>query len=271
MTATGPPLGKNSDYPRSYAPDVLYPISRSDGRGGKLEGTLPLRGVDIWNAWELTWLGPGNKPYAATAEFIVPADSPSLIESKSLKLYLNSFAMTRFEDVDAVTNTLENDLSQCTGGPVGVRVESTTQAVEPAIAVMSGLCIDSLDVDCDYRAVDPDVLRADGSNIVDEYLHTHLLRSLCPVTGQPDIGSLQVHYQGPRISAESLLRFVVSFREHSDFHETCVERIFIDIEERCRTYKLSVYARYQRRGGIDINPFRSNFEDCPENLRLWRQ
>lgn len=271
MTATGPPLGENSDYPRSYAPDVLYPVPRSEGRGDKREGTLPFRGVDIWNAWELTWLGAGNKPNAATAEFMVPADTPNLIESKSLKLYLNSFAMTRFDDDSEVAAALENDLSQCAGGPVAVRVDLAANNAELPIAALSGLCLDSITVDCNTWDVDAGTLRADDSNIVDETLHTHLLRSLCPVTGQPDIGSLQLHYQGPRINAESMLRYVVSFREHCDFHEACIERIFVDIEEQCRTNKLSVYARYQRRGGIDINPFRSNFEDCPGNLRLWRQ
>lgn len=271
MTDSKLPLGNDSDYPRLYAPDVLFPIARSDSRASLPPHTAPFHGVDVWNAWELTWLGPGNRPSVATAEFVVPADSPNLIESKSLKLYLNSFAMTRFGDQSAVAKTIAADLSACAGGPVDVRVDVSTEARDLTIAALEGQSLDLHVVRCDNWDVDATVLRADDSRVVEESLHTHLLRSLCPVTGQPDIGSLQVRYRGAKIDAASLLQYVISFREHNDFHEACIERMFVDIQQRCRSEKLSIYGRYQRRGGIDINPFRSNFEACPGNLRLWRQ
>lgn len=271
MTDSRLPLGKDSDYPRAYAPEVLYVIARTDSRKNFAPGTAAFRGVDVWNAWELTWLAPSGRPSVATAEIIVPADTPNLIESKSLKLYLNSFAMTRFDDQMAVEAALGNDLSTCAGGAVSVRVDSVPAHGESAVAELSGTSLDNCEIHCDSWQVNAGLLQADDSTTVEESLHTHLLRSLCPVTGQPDIGSLQIHYRGPKIDTASLLRYIVSFREHDDFHEACIERMFVDIHERCRCEKLSVYARYQRRGGIDINPFRSNFEDCPGNLRLWRQ
>lgn len=271
MPDTHSPLGDDSVSLPRYAPEVLFPIARADSRNTLAPDAAAFHGIDIWNAWELTWLGPGNKPRIATAEFVVPADTPNLIESKSLKLYLNSFAMTRFEDYAEVTAALCHDLSGCAGGSVSVSVKPDVLADKAAPAALSGQCLDALQVECHRFDVDADALSADDSSVVEETLHTHLLRSLCPVTAQPDLGSVQVHYRGARIDAASLLRYIVSFREHNDYHEACVERMFTDIQEHCRCEQLSVYARFQRRGGIDINPFRSNFEDCPGNLRLWRQ
>lgn len=272
MTNPRLPSGKDSAAAHRYAPGLLFSIARSDSRAGIGIGTeLPFRGTDIWNAWELTWLGAGDRPSVATAEIRVPADSPQLIESKSLKLYLNSFAMSRFDTAGIVADTIAADLADAAGAPVDVRVELLAESEHRSVARLAGRCLDGLSVTCCNWEVDAGLLQADDTDIVNEALHTHLLRSLCPVTSQPDTGSLQICYRGPRITPESLLQYVVSFRQHQDFHEACVERMFIDIMQRCKTDRLSIYARYQRRGGIDINPFRSNHEDCPGNLRLWRQ
>lgn len=267
MTDTRLPLGRESDYPTQYSPEQLFPIARADARESNgIAVPLPFKGEDIWNAWELTWLAAGGRPVVATAEIRVPCESPQLIESKSLKLYLNSFAMTTFSDEDSVRDSIARDLSVCAGAEVHVRLNP-----DSSLATLDGRCIDELEADCAASDVDATLLNADASDVVNESLHTHLLRSLCPVTNQPDSGSLQVTYSGPRIEPESLLRYVVSFRAHNDFHEACVERIFLDIKERCSPTQLSVYARYQRRGGIDINPFRSDFEDSADNRRLSRQ
>ena len=260
------PLGRETDHPQNYAPEVLFPIARAESRGSLgIAEPLPFSGTDIWNAWELTWLGPGGLPRVATAEIRVPAESPNIVESKSLKLYLGSFAMSEFDD-DAVCAAIERDLSAVTGANVEVALDADVAVVEPG-----GACIDSADATCTATEVDASLLEADDGAIVDECLHTHLLRSLCPVTSQPDLGSLIVSYAGPRIDRAALLRYVVSFRQHQDFHEACVERIFVDILERCRPTRLSIHARYQRRGGIDINPFRSSRDERPANTRLWRQ
>ena len=261
------PLGRETDYPQNYAPEALCPVPRAASREPLgITEPLPFSGEDTWNAWDLTWLGRGGLPRVATAEFRVPADSPNIVESKSLKLYLGSFAMSTFADDAAVREAIERDLGTCTGSRVGVRLNP-----DPAIAALGGDCIDALDVACPSFEVDPGLLSSDAAALVEERLHTHLLRSLCPVTGQPDIGSLEIAYAGPRIDRASLLRYVVSFRRHQDFHEACVERMFVDLLERCGATRLSVHALYQRRGGIDINPFRSNFEAAPRRLRLWRQ
>lgn len=267
MTATNLPLGKNTDYPQNYSPEVLCSIARRDSRDrlGLVE-PLPFTGADIWNAWELTWLGPTGLPRVATVRCEVPATSPTLIESKSLKLYLGSFAMTRFAAPADVASAIEADLSEHAGTPVGV-----TMNPDCAIAAPEGRNIDALDVECASHEVDPGLLAADRDDPVAETLNTHLLRSLCPVTGQPDIGSLIVGYTGPRIDAAALLRYVVSYRQHEDFHEACVERMFADILHRCRPDELTVCARYQRRGGIDINPFRTNAGATSRDRRLWRQ
>ena len=261
------PLGRDTDYPQTYAPDVLFPIARDSSRKTLgVAAPLPFAGVDIWNAWELTWLTPGGLPRVAVAEIRVPAESPHLVESKSLKLYLGSFAMSEFADNDAVRTAIAKDLSAITGSTVEVSLDP-----DVAITEAQGECIDTSELTCSARDIDASLLAADDGDIVDESLHTHLLRSLCPVTNQPDLGSLIVSYIGPRIDRNALLRYVVSFRQHQDFHEACVERMFVDILERCRPTRLSIHARYQRRGGIDINPFRSSRDERPANVRLWRQ
>ena len=272
MNAKNLPLGRDTDYPQKYAPALLCPISRAESRAPLgLAEPLPFAGCDIWCAWELTWLGPGDLPRVATAEIRVPADSPNIVESKSLKLYLGSFAMSRCASESAVTTTITDDLAACVGAPVTVRLSPVAHADDQRIAQMAGTCLDEATVSCTDWEVNPDLLSADASRVVTESLHTHLLRSLCPVTSQPDIGSLQISYTGPAIDRAGLLRYIVSFREHNDFHEACIERMFVDLAERCGCEALTLHARYQRRGGIDINPFRSNSGEVPADLRLWRQ
>lgn len=266
------PLGRDTDYPDKYSPQVLCPISRADSREPLgLSAELPFRGVDIWNAWELTWLGEGDRPAVATAEIHVPVDSPAIFESKSLKLYLNSFAMSRFPSSADVAGTIAKDLSACVGSRTDVKVLPVVSTEARRVSRLAGTCLDSMAVTCTNWDVNADLLLADRHATVEEDLHTHLLRSLCPVTSQPDIGSLQISYRGPKIDQASLLRYVVSYRQHNDFHEACVERMFVDLMARCSPEKLSIHARYQRRGGIDINPYRSNTAERPLNLRLWRQ
>lgn len=264
MKHTKLPLGRETDFPQKYSPEVLCPIARTGDRE-------QFRGVDIWNAWELTWLGRGGLPRVATAEIHVPADSPNIVESKSVKLYLNSYSMSPFESETAVAETIARDLESCVGAPVKVRVLPVADTEGRHVARLAGACLDDLGVTCTDWDVNADLLRSDPSNVVAEDVHTHLLRSLCPVTAQPDIGSVQISYRGPQIDHEGLLRYIVSFREHNDFHEACIERMFVDLMERCGCEELTVQARYQRRGGIDINPFRTNGREKPLNLRLWRQ
>lgn len=266
------PLGKPTDYVGHYAPELLHPVARRESRSALgLDAALPFTGVDIWNAWELTWLDALGKPKVGMAVIRVPADSTNIVESKSLKLYLNSFAMTKFANENDVAGTIRKDLSDCVEAEVTVQLRRAESTDGRAVARLPGECLDDMPLDCDVYEVDPKPLRADSSKIVREDLYSHLLRSLCPVTNQPDTGSVLITYKGPRIERESLLRYIVSYREHNDFHENCVEQMFVDIRERCEPEQLSVYARYQRRGGIDINPFRSNFESNPPNARLWRQ
>jgi len=266
------PLGRATSYPDQYSPELLYAIARTDSRAALgLGDELPFHGCDIWNAWELTWLDTGGLPHTATAEFSVPASSPNMIESKSLKLYLGSFAMSRYDSTADITAAITADLSAVVGTDVKVHVHPLSSTDAATVARLAGHRLDSLTVDCETYEVDPTLLSADENDVVSEDLKSHLLRSLCPVTNQSDSGSVMISYKGPRINRERLLRYIVSYRQHKDFHEGCVERMFVDILARCRPEKLSVYARYQRRGGIDINPFRSNFESSPPNSRLWRQ
>ncbi|MGB5511773.1 MAG: NADPH-dependent 7-cyano-7-deazaguanine reductase QueF [Woeseiaceae bacterium] len=265
-------LGRVTDCPDSYAPEVLDAIPRARHREQLgITAELPFAGADVWNAWELTWLGDGRRPAAATARIVVPVNSPNIIESKSLKLYLNSFAMTEFASAKDVEQSIGDDLSRCVGSPVDVRLAAVSSTEARTVARLAGRCLDDLDVDCADWEVNAGLLRADSDNIVTADLHTHLLRSLCPVTAQPDTGSLQISYRGPTIDAAGLLRYIVSYRQHSDFHESCIERMFIDIRERCQPLDLTLHARYQRRGGIDINPYRSTSAQKPRDLRLWRQ
>lgn len=275
MTSSDLPLGRAVDYPRHYDPTLLFPIPRALGRanlgldqearpledlpfeglpfeGLPLEG-LPFEGMDRWHAYELGWLDLRGKPRVATATITVPATSPNLVESKSLKLYLNSLNATRFDSPESVRGRIADDLSRAAGAPVDVAFGL------PPIGAAFGdaIAIDALELDFDaYDAPDPSFL-AVADDIAAETLSSELLKSNCPVTGQPDWASVRIAYRGPRIDRGGLLRYLVSFREHAEFHEQCVERIFIDLLSRCRPQTLSVEARYTRRGGLDINPWRT--------------
>jgi len=271
MTSTTP-LGKGSAYPDAYAREVLCRVPRGENRRKLgIDDGLPFHGKDIWNAYELTWLDRTGKPEVAVAAIEVPADSQHLVESKSLKLYLNSLAMERFDSADGVAALVSRDLSEVTGSDVTVRLMSPPAVNTEGIRVLPGSCVDGLEVSCDSREVDSSLLGCVRGVPVREELHSHLLRSRCPVTGQPDFGSVLVRYRGMPIDRAGLLRYVVSYRNHCDFHESCIERIFVDLKKRCAPEELTVYGRFNRRGGLDINPFRSDFDDAPDNPRLWRQ
>ena len=268
------PLGKPTVYAESYDPQLLCPFPRGPKRAELgLTGPLPFSGVDLWNAYELSWLAPGGKPVVAMAEFRFPCTSPFLIESKSFKLYLNSLNQTAFADHAAVAATMTRDLSMAGGAPVAVRLLPLGAVTGTAIAELPGRCLDDLEIAIDRYAYAPELLdgAAAAGTVVEETLHSHLLKSNCLVTRQPDWASVLVRYRGPRIDPAALLRYLVSFRQHSEFHEHCVERIFVDLLAHCHPERLTVYARYTRRGGLDINPFRSNFESELPNWRLARQ
>lgn len=266
------PLGKSTHYGAEYDPGLLFAVPRIEARQGlELTGELPFSGVDIWNAWELTWLDATGKPVVATAELRVSANSPNIVESKSLKLYLNSLAMTRFPGVTAVEDLLGTDLTRTAGATVQVDVCEGAKWPECHIQAMPGTCIDDLELDYLSSAVDADLLQVGTLQMAQTELHSNILRSNCPVTNQPDSGSLLVRYRGREILPHSLLAYIASYRQHNGFHEACVENIFVDILRRCEPASLTVYAQYNRRGGLDINPFRSNFQGDPVFERRWRQ
>jgi len=268
------PLGKSSEYVSTYAPELLFPISRTTkwAELGLTAQTLPYQGVDLWNCYELSWLTASGKPVVAIGEFAIPAQSPNIIESKSFKLYLNSLNQTAFDSAEAVRAVMERDLSAAAGAPVSVRVRGLDEVAGEGVAVIEGTCVDDLDVAVEsYDHPRPELLRCDDTRRVDEVLYSHLLKSNCPVTGQPDWGTLVVEYSGPALDAASLLAYVVSFRQHQDFHEQCVERIYLDLQRLLQPTRLTVYARYVRRGGLDINPYRSSEAVQPDNRRLVRQ
>ena len=253
------PLGKAVAYAEHYDPALLFPIPRQGKRDeiGIAEGSLPFVGEDIWNAYELSWLDPRGKPVVALAHFIVPATSPNLIESKSLKLYLNSFNQTRLAGVDELVATLTRDLSAAAGAPVLVHVAPLSTRPQRPMGYPKGILLDGLEIDVDLYTPEPALLSADTSRApVTETLYSHLLKSNCLVTGQPDWAMLVVRYTGAPIDREGLLRYIISFRQHNEFHEQCVERVFVDILRQCQPSALSVFARYTRRGGLDINPYR---------------
>ena len=263
-----------SGRPDEYSPDLLQSIPRAEGRGRLgITGTLPFAGEDIWNAYELSWLGTDGKPVAATGEFRIPADSPNIIESKSLKLYLNSLNGSRYESPESVRGTIAADLGRVCGAEAQVRLHTSASAVPPAQGEPVGDCIDTEALEKPVYDLDPSLLRdsVDSESRVAETLHSNLLKTNCPVTGQPDWATVMIRYRGPGIRHGALLAYLISYRNHTEFHEQCVERMFVDIERFCRPLALSVYARYLRRGGLDINPFRSNFETPPPNVRLMRQ
>jgi len=266
------PLGRESAYPQRYDATLLYPIPRAANRAplGIEAGALPFVGEDEWHAFEVSWLNARGKPVVAVARFRLPADSPNLIESKSWKLYLNGFNQTRFASREAVIETLVRDLAAAADAPVTVELfDVDDEALMPRR--LPGDCLDELDIEVDRYTPGAELL-AVGEEVVEETLHSHLLKSNCPVTGQPDWGSVLIRYRGPRIDREGLLRYLIGYRQHQDFHEHCVEHIFVDLMARCRPERLLVLARYVRRGGLDISPWRATpGERPPEPLRLARQ
>lgn len=265
------PLGRKSEYTSTYTPSLLCPIPRWDSRE-MLEwdgDEMPFRGIDIWNCYELTWLDMKGKPLAAVLEIQVPFNSRNIVESKSLKLYLASFAQTKVRSRQEVQRMIENDLSGCAGGPVMVSLHDARSG--QALTDLPGESLDNLDVECDAYQPDPELLKLDRNLPVKGVVHSHLLHSNCPVTGQPDHASVMIRWNGAAIDTRSLLKYIVSYRQHKGFHEQIVEQMFVDIMRTCEPQSLTIYARFTRRGGIDINPFRSNSEDPLPNWRMWRQ
>ena len=268
------PLGKITEYRSHYAPELLYPIPRQLKRDelGLRDDALPFVGEDLWNAYEISWLNPRGKPVVALGQFRVPADSPNLIESKSFKLYLNSFNQTTCAGVEDVASRLTRDLSHAAGRPVQVTLSDLATRPQPAVAYPEGILLDEQDIACDDYQPAPELLTTGDGPVVVETLYSHLLKSNCLVTGQPDWGMVVIRYRGRPVDRAGLLRYIVSYRAHNEFHEQCVERIFTDLLARCAPESLAVYARYTRRGGLDINPFRSTGEfQPPANIREVRQ
>lgn len=273
-------LGKTVGYADQYDASLLYPLPRAAQRAEiGITGQPTFLGADVWTAYELSWLNLRGKPQVAMARFIVPCESSHLVESKSLKLYLNSLNNTRFASADEVKKTLQHDLSAAVwhGGvvqsSVGVQLLLPEQFGAEKIQELQGVNLDRLDLDCTHYQPAPELLTAaQGEQPVTETLISHLLKSNCLVTGQPDWGSVSISYSGPQIEQAGLLQYIVSFRNHNEFHEHCVERIYMDIMQRCQPTKLCVHARYTRRGGVDINPWRSSHPQAmPPQIRTARQ
>lgn len=267
------PLGQAVDYACVYDPGLLFPISRAEGRDELgLHASLPFTGCDVWNAWEVSWLEPGGKPRVACARLRLPMASPNLIESKSLKLYLNGFNQEHFAHPDELAQVMARDLSAAAGARVSVEL-TLPEAGDLPVQAPPGECLDGIDLEIQHYQAAPQLLRPDARRgNVEESVHSHLLRSLCPVTGQPDWGTLAVSYSGPAMDHAALLSYIISFRQHQDYHEHCVERMFVEIQQACAPARLTVEARYLRRGGLDINPFRSSEPDAsPAPGRWYRQ
>jgi 7-cyano-7-deazaguanine reductase len=283
-------LGKSSAYVDQYDASLLFPIPRADKRREiGIAGAPSFFGADLWTAFELSWLNLRGKPQVAIAHITVPCDSINIVESKSFKLYLNSFNNTKFADAAAVTASMKADLNAAVWQQVGAAIgDQTASPVQSSIGVkillpemfdrepvheLDGLNLDRLDIECSRYTPAPDLLTAAFDEApVNEVFTSNLLKSNCLVTGQPDWGSLCISYEGPQIDQGGLLQYIVSFRNHNEFHEQCVERIFMDLWTHCKPIKLSVYARYTRRGGLDINPFRTSYPQAvPQNIRTARQ
>ncbi|HSI52345.1 MAG TPA: NADPH-dependent 7-cyano-7-deazaguanine reductase QueF [Ramlibacter sp.] len=273
-------LGKPAPYVDHYDASLLYPISRQPKRAELgLHGAVPFFGADLWTAFELSWLTPRGKPQVAIAHVTVPCETPNIVESKSFKLYLNSFTNTSFASSDEVRDRIRADVAEAAwrgataSSSVGVRILMPDQFDREPVHELDGVNLDRLDIECTQYTPAPELLTAAfDEKPVDEVLTSNLLKSNCLVTGQPDWGSVQIRYSGPQIDQGALLRYLVSFRNHNEFHEQCVERIFMDLWNRCKPVKLAVYARYTRRGGLDINPFRTSHPMAiPANVRTARQ
>ncbi|APS29046.1 NADPH-dependent 7-cyano-7-deazaguanine reductase QueF [Pectobacterium brasiliense] len=272
---SGLTLGKPTPYHDRYDAALLQPVPRSLNRDplGIYPDSLPFHGADIWTLYELSWLNNRGVPQVAVGEMHLNAESLNLIESKSFKLYLNSFNQTAFDSWESVRATLAKDLAHCAQGDVSITLFKLSELEGQPIAGFTGECIDDQDIQIDSYDFNADYLATNEQDapVVEETLVSHLLKSNCLITHQPDWGSVQIQYCGKRINREALLRYIVSFRHHNEFHEQCVERIFNDIMRYYQPEKLSVYARYTRRGGLDINPWRSNTPFNAPNGRLPRQ
>ncbi|EER46911.1 7-cyano-7-deazaguanine reductase [Actinobacillus minor NM305] len=267
-------LGQKTEYKSEYDPSLLQPVPRKLNRDGLGITDVQLfnQGADIWTCYELSWLNLNGLPQVAIADVAVDFQSENLIESKSFKLYLNSFNQSKFASVEQVEQVLARDLSLCASGQVSVKVRKLSEYTQQPIVDFEGECIDEQDLKIEsYQFSNQHLTGIAEGEVVDETLVSHLLKSNCLITSQPDWGSVQIHYVGKKLNREKLLRYLISFREHNEFHEQCVERIFTDLVQFAQPEKLTVYARYTRRGGLDINPFRSNFEPLPKNLRMARQ
>jgi 7-cyano-7-deazaguanine reductase len=268
-------LGKKTEYDQSYNPDRLYSIPRAVKRmeiGIETE-TLPFFGFDCWNHYEVSWLNEKGKPMVAIAEIYYDCNSEFIVESKSLKLYFNSLNNVKFKSINEIEKIIKKDLETIINAEVSVVLKQLGHSISlPIFEKFEGECIDDLDIDCNKYTVDPSYLSTSDEQVI-ETLYSDLLKSNCLVTNQPDWGSIQISYVGNKINREGLLRYLISFRNHNEFHEQCIERIFVDIIKNCNPIELTIYARYTRRGGLDINPYRSTKKISKQNInfRLIRQ
>ena len=264
-------LGKHTPVVEVYSPEILYPISRSIAREGLgIVNELPFFGVDLWHAYELSWLDATGKPVSRVGRFTVPATSPCIVESKSFKLYINSLNNTRFEADSAAKKCIERDIGAAAGDAVSLEL---FEVDDPSLSgqLMSGINLDHCEPATTAAEPDPELLSVHPGTVKEEQLYSHLLRSLCPVTGQPDWATFWVHYRGAAIDHEALLAYIISYRQHQEYHEQCVERMFLDISASCQPEFLNIQAFYTRRGGLDINPFRSTSSSAKALPRLNRQ
>lgn len=272
-------LGKSTEYCSEYTAELLQGVPRSLNRDDlALESSnLPFVGEDVWYGYELSWLNEKGKPVVAVAEFRFACTSENIVESKSFKLYLNSFNQTRFASIKEVEQVLTKDLSKTSGSPAKVSLFGVDHC--PALAIAKNLdnsfCIDGEDISIDSYQYDAQLLaqaqnKEEGAQI-EEHLVSHLLKSNCLITNQPDWASIYIHYRGKAIDHATLLKYLISFRQHNEFHEQCVERIYCDLQQYCQLEELTVFARYTRRGGLDINPFRSSHTEQAPFARTLRQ
>ena len=264
-------LGRRTPILQEYSPSILYPIPRHAARQNLgLSGALPFQGVDLWHAYELSWLDDSGKPVVRVGRFSVPASSPNIVESKSFKLYLNSLNNSQFSCAEEARGIIITDISAVAGADVSLTLYA---ADDPALAgtTLQGECLDECTIEPLCGEPDATQLEVQLEKSVEEVLYSHLLRSLCPVTGQPDWATVRLHYRGPAIEHSSLLQYIVAYREHQEFHEQCLERMFCDISRHCEFDFLHIQAFYTRRGGLDISPFRSTDSKAQPLPRLNRQ
>lgn len=264
-------LGKTTEYITKYNPTLLFPIARAPKRAEiNVTSPLPFYGCDIWNAYELSWLNEKGKPQVAIGELIVPCDTPNIVESKSVKLYFNSLNNTRFPDLETVTSTIREDLSKSAGKGIDIRVRLLNDVEDIRTESFSGICIDDLDIATDDYQVNPNLLSTENEE-AEEILFSNYFKAICLATGQPDWASIRIQYRGNKLNREGLLKYLISYRNHSEFHEQCIERVYMDILKHCQPNHLTIEARFTRRGGIDINPIRSTEKITPTNRRQIRQ